>query len=162
MEFANKVHEETHAKLEEYLQELFDDPYLDPETHHFYVRYGSTVLEIAIEPYGPEDAVVTIMSYCVQGVRIAEELLTGLLALNHRLPFGAFSLVGKDIFISHSLFGRTLNRANLITAIAAVATVADDYDDRIVARYGGQTALERIQDTGGLKQRKAQPARSRS
>jgi hypothetical protein len=27
--------------------------------------------------------------------------------------------------------------------------VADDYDDRIVARYGGETALERIESTGG-------------
>lgn len=162
MEFANKIQEETHAKLEEYLQELFDEPYHDLETHHFYVQYGSTVLEISNEPYGPEDAVVTIMSYCAQGVRVEEELLAGLLDLNHRLPFGAFSMVGNDIFISHSLFGRTLNRANLITAISAVATVADDYDDRIVARYGGQTALERIQDTGGLKQRKAQPARGRA
>ena len=31
--------------------------------------------------------------------------------------------------------------------------MADDYDDRIVARFGGQTALERIRDTGGRNQR---------
>ena len=38
---------------------------------------------------------------------------------------------------------------DLLRAITSVATVSDDYDDRIVAEYGGQTAQERIQDTGG-------------
>lgn len=160
MRFANQVQEETHAKLQEYLKELFDEPYLDPENNHFYVRYGSTVLEISNEPYGPEEAVVTIMSYCVQGVEIDEELLTGLLELNHRIPFAAFSLVGDDIFISHSLFGRCLDRSNLITAIAAVATLSDDYDDQIVAQYGGQTALQRIQDTGGIRRRTSRTSKS--
>lgn len=153
MTFANKVQEETHEKLAEYLKELFDDPFLDPENNHFYVRYGSTVLEVSNEPYGPEEAVVTIMAYCAQGVEVQEELLAGLLDLNHGLPFAAFSVVGKDVFLSHSLFGRALDRSTLITVIAAVATVADDYDDRIVAQYGGQTALERIQDTGGRRRR---------
>jgi hypothetical protein len=62
---------------------------------------------------------------------------------------GSFSLVGSDVFFSHSLFGRSLEPRNFLNAIAAVATVADDYDDRIVARYGGETALERIESTGG-------------
>jgi hypothetical protein len=35
-----------------------------------------------------------------------------------------------------------------------VANLADEYDDRLVARFGGQTALERIQDTGGLARRR--------
>lgn len=153
MEFENHIQEATHTKLEEYLAELFDDPYYDEQNGHFYVRYGSTVLEVSNDAYGPEESVVTIMSYCVQGVEIEEELLAGLLDLNHRLPFGAFSLVEDDLFYSYSLFGRTLSRSNLLGAVAAVATVADDYDDRIVARYGGQTALERIRDTGGRSQR---------
>lgn len=153
MQFENEIQQETHGKLKEYLSELFEDAYHDPENNHFYVRYGTTVLEISNEHYGPEEAAVTIMSYCVQGVEIDEELLRKLLELNHRIPFGCFSLAGRDIFFSHSLFGRTLSRSNLLTAISAVATVADDYDDKIVARYGGQTALQRIEETGGLRRR---------
>ena len=151
--FANPVHQETFEKLEEYLGELFDDPYHDPENDHFYVRYGTTVLEISVEPYGPDETVVIIMSYCVQGVEVEEELLIGLLQLNHEIPCGSFALVGTDIFFSHSLFGSSLEPRDLLRAVTAVAEVADDYDDRIVARYGGQTALERIQDTGGRKKR---------
>ena len=155
MHFEHEVHAETFRKVEEYLGELFEEPFLEPEEGHFYVRYGTTVLEISIEPYGPEEAVVTIMSYCVQDVEVDEELMAGLLELNHQLAFGAFSMVGNDIFFSHSLFGRNLQPRDLLRAITSVATVADDYDDRIVAEYGGQTALERIQDTGGARRRLA-------
>jgi hypothetical protein len=153
MQFEHEIHEETFNRVKEYLAELFDEPYHDPENDHFYVRYGTTVLEISVEPYGAEEAIVIIMSYCVQDVEIEENLLLGLLELNHGLSCGAFSLVGNDIFFAHSLFGRSLEPRDLLRAITAVATVADDYDDRIVARYGGQTALERIQDTGGRRRR---------
>jgi len=155
MHFDHDIQEETFHKLEEYLGELFDDPYLDPEGGHFYVRYGTTVLEISVEPYGAEEAMVTIMSYCVQDVEVEEELLAGLLELNHQMPFGSFSMLGNDIFFSHSLFGRNLEPRDLLRAVTSVAEVADEYDDKIVARYGGQTALEKIQDTGGSRRRLA-------
>jgi hypothetical protein len=151
--FEHAVHEETFRKVKEYLGELFEEPYHDPENDHFYVRYGTTVLEISVEPYGPEEAVVTIMSYCVQDVEMEDDLLLGLLELNHQLLCGSFSVVGNDIFFAHSLFGNSLEPRDLLRAITSVATLADDYDDRIVARYGGQTALEKIQDTGGWRKR---------
>lgn len=151
--FETAVQEEVFHKLKEYLGELFDEPYYDPENDHFYVRYGTTVLEISVDPYEAEEAVVTIMSYCVQDVEVEEELLVGLLELNHQVSCGHFSLVGTDIFFAHSLFGKSLDARDLLRAITAVATLADDYDDRLVERYGGQTALERIQDTGGRRRR---------
>ncbi len=153
MEFTNAVQKETHERLNEYLPELFEEPYFDEDKGHFYVSYGSTVIEISNDPYGPDEAVVTIMAYCVQGAEVDDELLTGLLGLNHELSFGAFSISGRDVFFSYSLFGRTLERSNLLNAVATVSTVSDDYDDRIVAQYGGQTALQRIRDTGGRKER---------
>ena len=151
--FESPVHQETFNKLREYLGELFEEPYHDPENDHFYVRYGSTVLEISVEAYGADETVVVIMSYCVQDVEVEDDLLLGLLELNHQLLCGSFSVVGNDIFFAHSLFGSSLEPRDLLRAITSVATLADDYDDRIVARYGGQTALEKIQDTGGWKKR---------
>jgi hypothetical protein len=155
MEFATATHRETHQRVAEVLDELFEDPYHEPANGHFYVRYGTTVLEISVDAHG-EEATVTVMAYCVQGVRLDQDLLLGLLELNHHLPFGAFSLVGRDIFLSHSLFARGLDGAVLLGAIAAVANTSDEYDDRIVAKYGGQTALDRIRDTGGRRQRAGQ------
>jgi hypothetical protein len=76
MRFDNEHHERTHQLLEKYLNELFDDPFLDEESGHFYVGYGSTVLEVSVEPYGPEETIIPITAYCVQGVELEEELLT--------------------------------------------------------------------------------------
>lgn len=154
MNFESEIQHETFDKVGEYVDDLIDEPYFDEETGHFYGRYGSTVLEIGVEPYGPAEAVVVVSAYCAQGVRVDESLMEGLLGLNHSLPVGSFSLVGADIFFSHSLFGRTLQPGNFLGAMAAVATVADDYDDRIVAEYGGETALERIESTGGPEKRR--------
>jgi hypothetical protein len=151
--FEHSIQEETFHKVKEYLDEFFEEPYHDPENDHFYVRYGTTVLEISVEPFGPEEAMVTIMSYCVQDVEVEEDLLAGLLELNHQVALGAFSTVGTDIFFSYTLFGSSLTARDLLRAVTSVAEIADDYDDRIVAKYGGQTALERIQDTGGPKRR---------
>lgn len=153
MEFEHEVHRRSYELVKEFLADLFEEQVQDEEDGHIYVRYGSTVLELSVEPYGPEEAVVIVMAYCVQDVEPAEDLLLGLLELNHQIPFGAFSLVGNDIFFSHSLFGRSLDRRNLLGTIAAVATVSDDYDDLIVSRFGGHTALEKIQDTGGRRER---------
>jgi hypothetical protein len=146
MQFAHAIHEQTYEKVQEHLRDLFEAPLFDEATGRAYVQYGTTVIEIAVEPYGPEEARVVVMAYCVQGVELEERLLLGLLELNHQLPFGAFSLVEDDVFFSHTLFGRSVERTNLLGAIAAVANVADEYDDRIVARYGGQTALDRIRE----------------
>lgn len=158
MEFASDKHREAYERVRVYLHELFDDKlYHEKATGHFYVRYGSTVLEISVEPFnadGADDAIMMAMSYCVQGVEVDDDLLRGLLELNHTLPFGAFSLVGDDIFFSHSLLGQTLERSNVLATIAAVANVSDEYDDRIVEKFGGQRALDRIRDTGGLKRRR--------
>ncbi len=160
MEFDNEKQANTYKNVKLYIAELFEeDLYHEDEDGHFYVSYGSTVIEISVDPYGPEEITVTVMAYCVQGVEVDENLLLGLLELNHTLPFGAFSLVGSDVFFSYSIFGRTLERRNLLNAIAAVANISDDYDDRIVKKFGGERALDRIRTTGGRRRREAALAR---
>jgi len=153
MELENDIQTQTHAQVEEYLGELFDEPVHEEEDGHFYVRFGSTVLEISVDPYGPEETSVVVMAYCAQDVELEEELLLGLLELNHSLPFGGFSTVGSDVFFSYSILGHNLDRRTLLSALNTVATISDEYDDRIVEKYGGQTALQKIQDTGGRRRR---------
>lgn len=146
---------EVYDKVALYLSELFEDIYNDAETEHFYVRYGSTVLEISVDPYGPDEVVVMIMAYCVRGVKVDEQLLRNLLELNHSLPFGSFSVVDDEIYFQHALFGRTLERPNLLNAVASVSTISDEYDDLIARKFGGERALDRIRHTGGRKRRRA-------
>ncbi len=151
MEFDNQAHRETYDKVGRYLEEFFEEPFRDPSDGHFYVRYGSTILEISVDPYGPEEAIVRIVSYCVQGVDVSENLERGLLETNLDLPIGSFALIGRDVFLCYSLLGKTTDRRSLLDAIAAVANTSDEYDDLIVAKFGGKTALERLseQDSDG-------------
>lgn len=148
MEFEHDFHRETHEKVERYLGKLFEEPFQDPDDGHFYVTYGSTVLEIAVDPYGPEEAIVRLMAYCVQGVEVSEQLERGLLETNLDLPVGGFALIDQDVFLCYSLFGKTTDSRSLLDAIAAVADTSDEYDDLIVAKFGGETALERLRREG--------------
>lgn len=141
----NALQEKTHQEVGEYLSELFEAPFEDSSEGHYFVRYGTTVLEISVEPYGEDETAVRIVAYCAQGVRLELDLALGLLELNHTLPFGAFTVVGSDVFFCYSVLGRTLEPRILLRAIDAVANVADEYDERIVAKFGGQTALAALQ-----------------
>jgi hypothetical protein len=67
-----------------------------------------------------------------------------LLRLNSEVPLGAFSMCGRDIFYSHAFLGRRLRPEQLIASLDSVASISDLYDERLVAKYGGETALERL------------------
>ncbi len=148
MEYEHDAHRKTHEKVERYLNQLFEEPFKDPDDGHFYVTYGSTVLEIAVDPYGPEEAIVRLVAYCVQGVEVSENLERGLLETNLDLPVGGFALIDQDVFLCYSLFGKTTDSRSLLDAIAGVANASDEYDDLIVAKFGGKTALERLRQEG--------------
>ena len=154
MNFEHEHHRAVHEKVSEYLDELFEKVASDESSGHFYVQYGSTVLEIGVESYGPAEVLVQIIAYCVQDARVDEDLCEALLALNHTLPVGAFSLVESDVYFSSSLFGHAIDSKNLLSVIGAVANTADEYDDLIVSKFGGQRALDRIRDTGGYRLRR--------
>jgi hypothetical protein len=142
--FHTECQEEVYRQVKSYLDELVDEHFDDSEHCDFYLKYGSTVLEISIEPYEDDDAVVEVLAFCVQGVEPSFELAQELLKLNSEVPLGAFSMLGQDIFFSHSFLGRRLRPEQLIASLDSVASIADDYDEHLVSRYGGETALERL------------------
>ena len=144
--FHTQCQEEVYRQVKSYLDELVDEHFDDAEHCDFYVKYGTTVLEISINPYEEDDAVVEVLAFCVQGVDVTFELTKELLHLNSVVPLGAFSLEGNDIFYSHSFLGRRLRPEQFIASLDAVAAISDEYDDRLVAKYGGETALERLRN----------------
>ncbi|MBI4512048.1 MAG: YbjN domain-containing protein [Deltaproteobacteria bacterium] len=142
------------AKLIE--QTLKDNPaYRKIDDSLYVVRQGSTYVMINIVSWGPDRALVCCVAQLVKGVKLDPELAKKLLELNAHLRFGAFAYEpdGDVILFLHSILGgETLNREELLATVKDVAVVADDYDDRIRQKYGGQTmkdlleeaALERI------------------
>jgi hypothetical protein len=141
-QFHSACQEEVYRQVKAYLDELVDEHFDDAEHCDFYLKYGSTVLEISIEPYQTDDAVIEVLAFCEQGVEPSFEMMQELLRLNAEVPLGGFSLVGNDIFYSHAFLGRRLPPEQLIASLENVATVADDYDEEFVQKYGGETALD--------------------
>src|ERR1700686_2694867 len=142
--FHTRSQEEVYRQVNSYLDELVDEHFDDAAHCDFYLKYGSTVLEISIEPFEEDDAVIDILAFCVQGVEPSFELMQELLRLNSELPLGGFSLVSKNIFFSHSFLGRRLIGEQLIASLNSVATTSDEYDEKLVAKYGGETALDHM------------------
>ncbi|HEX8253349.1 MAG TPA: hypothetical protein VF846_09395 [Thermoanaerobaculia bacterium] len=150
-QFHTQCQEEVYRQVKSYLDELVDEHSDDAEHCDFYLKYGSTVLEISIEAYEEDDAVIEILAFCVQGVEPTFELMQELLRLNIEVPLGAFSMVGNDIFYSHSFLGRRLRPEQLIASLDSVAGLSDVYDEQLVAKYGGETALERLRNNEKLQ-----------
>lgn len=147
-DFHTRCQEDVYKQVKRFLDELVDEHFDDAEHCDFYLKFGSTVLEISIKPYEEDNAVVEILAYCVHGVEPTHELCRELLALNSNVPLGAFSVVGRDIFFSHAFLGRKLQAEQLIASLSSVAAIADEYDEKIVERFGGETALERLTSLG--------------
>jgi hypothetical protein len=116
----------------------------------YVVKQGSSYVMISVVATGPKSkhndrAVVRVVAQVVAGVRPEPSLFRQLLVLNGQLRFGAFAYVpeGDLIIFTHSILGGTgMDPRELSATVHDVALVADEYDDRIVARYGGS----RMQD----------------
>jgi hypothetical protein len=76
------------------------------------------------------------------------ELMQELLRVNAEVPLGAFSMVGERVFFSHSFLGRRLRPEQLIASLDIVANVSDEYDEKLVSRYGGETAIDCLRSGG--------------
>lgn len=116
----------------------------------FVVKQGSTFVMINVLPWGADRAVVRCVAQLVRGVHLAPELARKLLEMNAILRFGAFAYVpeGEVILFLHSILGgRTLDPEELLATVRDVALVADEYDDRIAKRFGGQTMAELLEES---------------
>lgn len=116
----------------------------------YVVKQGSTYVMISVVPTGKgskhdDKAIVRVVAQVASGIRPEGSLFRQLLILNGKLRFGAFAFIAEgDVVIFHHsmLGGPTMDEKELIATVHDVALVADEYDDRIVARYGGS----RMQD----------------
>ncbi|MFN5980493.1 MAG: T3SS (YopN, CesT) and YbjN peptide-binding chaperone 1, partial [Pseudanabaena sp.] len=84
-------------------------------------------------------------SYVVVGSELKPDLMRYLLEENAKMIFGAFGISpDNEILFEHSIIGSTCNIKELEVSVKAVMEIADEYDDKIVNRWGGKRALDRI------------------
>lgn len=118
----------------------------------YVVKQGSTYVMISVISSGPnrDRALVRVTAQVVSGVRPEPSLFRQLLILNGTLRFGAFAYVpdGEIVLFNHALLGGPkLDPHELVATVHDVALVADGYDDRIVARYGGRRMQDVIEES---------------
>jgi hypothetical protein len=120
----------------------------------YVVKQGSSYVMISVVPSGPkgklnERALVRVVAQVVAGVNPEASLFRQLLILNGQLRFGAFAFIpdGNLIMFGHSILGgETMDVKELVATVHDIALVADEYDDRIVARYGGARMQDVIEE----------------
>jgi hypothetical protein len=113
------------------------------------VKQGSTYVLINVVPWNKDAAVVRCVAQLVKGVRMDGDLAMQLLELNAHMRFGAFAYDpdGDLVLYVHSILGgATLDPEELVATVRDVALIADEYDDRIIAKYGGQTMKDLLEE----------------
>lgn len=107
------------------------------------VLAGSVLAQVGVSAWGENDATITTRAYLVTDVELTPDLLLFLLQENEHMRFGAFGIdADHDIFFEHAILGSTVDKAELKSSVLAVAATADQYDERIIARWGGTRLLE--------------------
>lgn len=145
MEFQSTAQENCYGRIEPWMHNLFGENVLTFEDEPlFVINFGSAVASTRVIPWEEDDALITTRSYVVTDVTVTPELSYYLLRENNGIRFGRFALDAEnDIVFEHSLVGSTCDQIELKYSVTTVIKLADIYDDEIVARWGGQRALDR-------------------
>jgi len=145
MEFQTEGQKQTYEKVAGMVKELFGT-FAAPrdDIPAFSINYGSAYIITQVFPWGDNDASITTRSYVVTGAELTQELLLFLLQENDKMRFGAFGVdKDLDIFFEHTIVGSTCDLDELKASVLAVVYTADQYDDQITSRWGGQRASDR-------------------
>lgn len=115
---------------------------------HFILQRGSTHVDIRVITFKNMPAVRSVAPVTI-GSRIDADLMRFLLEQNAGLVFGAFGLDPQGVVgFSHTILATSMDPQELSASVNTVLGMADQFDDRIVARWGGktmkQTAIENV------------------
>ncbi len=146
MEFQTAMQEACYNKVATWMRELYGKfPCAREDVPGLAMVMGSALVEVFVFPWEKDDAVINARSYVVTDVELSPDLLHFLLRENNIMRFGAFGIDEHgDIVFEHTIVGSTCDQVELEASVNAVLEIADDYDDKIVERWGGRRALDRI------------------
>ena len=146
MQFQSPHQQATYEKILPWMKEMFGEfTWVRNDVPLIGVVVGSALAQAGVHPWGTDDATICTRAYVVSGAELTPDLLYFLLRTNADMRFGAFGVDDDgDIFFEHTIVGSTCDKGELKSSVMAVVRTADDYDDKIVARWGGQRALEKM------------------
>lgn len=145
MEFESVSQKACYERIDPWMHTLFGESVLTFDDEPlFVINFGSAVASTRVIPWEVNDALITTRSYVVTDIELTPELTYYLLRENNGIRFGRFALDAEnDIVFEHSLVGSTCDQIELEYSVTTVIRLADEYDDEIVARWGGKRALDR-------------------
>jgi hypothetical protein len=129
---------------------LQDSPaYRKIDDQLYVIKQGSAYVMISVVPWGENKAMVRCTSQLVKGVDVDGPLAKQLLELNSHLRFGAFAWEPTDqvVLFTHTILGgTTLDPEELMATLRDVALIADEYDDKLMKKYGGQRMIDLLEE----------------
>jgi hypothetical protein len=145
MEFKTSGQREVYYRILPWMHDLFGESLVVFEDEPlFIVNLGSAVASTRVVPWHEEETLITTRSYVVTDINITPELSYYLMRENNGIYFGRFAYDAEnDIVFEHSLVGESCDHMELNHSVTTVIRIADNYDDEIVARWGGKRALDR-------------------
>jgi hypothetical protein len=145
VQFETEAQADCYAKITPWMQQFFESTPIEHRGENLFVtRFGSAVAHTRVIPWGTDEAIILTRSCIVTEVEITADLTYYLLRENDNLYFGRFAIDNENsIIFEHGLVGSTCDSEELRTSVIAVIRFADEYDDKIVERWGGQRALDR-------------------
>jgi len=160
MEFKNKVQEEAYKKIEQWLPMTVGEDRMGKYGEDgFWFIEGSTFVYVRVLDWGDE-AIVRCFSWVTMDTKQTPELMQYLLRTNSRILFGAFNLEDDGtITFEYSIVGSTMDKNEFKTAIKAIAAIADKYDDEIVSKFGGKTAVDKLREESQKKAPQEPPSK---
>jgi hypothetical protein len=152
IEFVSKAQKIAYHKVGEYLtsSKLFQDSVRSHDAQpKFDLFHDGAMVEVEVLPWevNPWDhknlAVVRAKSYITIGSVMQAELMQFLLSENSRMRFGAFHLddANQVVFADSVLGGENMDMMELQTCILSVVTIAHNYDELLISKFGGQSAI---------------------
>lgn len=145
IEFKTASHKAVYEKVAGLLKEQFGKQVWTSDTEPgFGLRFGSAFVRVTVAPINEQFASVRALSWVVTGAEASTDLYRYLLNENISVRFGAFGVdEAGDVFFTHAIVGEGCDADELMFSVMGVASTADDYDDKIVQRFGGQRAVDR-------------------
>lgn len=115
----------------------------------YVIKQGSAYVMINVVAWGKDRAMVRCTAQLVKGLGIDTKLALQLLELNSYLRFGAFAWDPQQetVLLVHTILGgATLDTDELMATLRDLALIADEYDDKLMKKYGGQRMLDLLEE----------------
>ena len=145
IEFENDAQRATYETVAATLREEFGkQAYPTTDQPAFLLARGSAFVTVSVSARGDTSSILRVYSWVVTEPESAPDLYRYLLELNLGFNLGAFGIDQQgDVAFTYALPGEGLTADQILFAVHAVSSTADQFDDEIVSKFGGRRAVDR-------------------